>query len=73
VFDNGQPYSFKWFKELEKKYKGAKVPEQRYADYLREVEEQKDLRTLRNKYLHWSADRYATGMDPRSDRKRVTH
>lgn len=69
VFSNGKPYDFKWFTEIDKKYKNnPKDP-----DYLKEVDEQKDLRTLRNKYLHWSADRYATGMDPRRNRRRVIH
>jgi Uncharacterized alpha/beta hydrolase domain (DUF2235) len=73
VFDDGKAYTFKSYKEIHEKYKGAKVPEQRLVDYDRELKEQEDLRTLRNKYLHWSADRYAIGMDPRSDRKRVTY
>ena len=33
-------------------------------------EEQYVLRVLRNKYLHWSANRDWFGMDPTSDRKR---
>ena len=33
-------------------------------------EEQKILRILRNKYLHWSANRDWFGMQPTSDRKR---
>ncbi|MGM5631963.1 DUF2235 domain-containing protein [Apibacter raozihei] len=33
-------------------------------------QEQKDLRILRNKYLHWSADRDWFGMDPAKNRKR---
>lgn len=69
VFGNGAPYDFKWFTDIDKKYKGN----EKNPNYLKEVDEQKDLRTLRNKYLHWSADRYAIGMDPRSDRKRVIH
>jgi hypothetical protein len=69
VFENGNSYDFKWFTDIDKKYQD----DQKNPGYLREVDEQKDLRALRNKYLHWSADRYATGMDPRSDRKRVAH
>lgn len=69
VFGDGKPYDFKWFEDIDKKYKN----DQKNPGYLKEVDEQKDLRALRNKYLHWSADRYATGMDPRSDRKRVAH
>ncbi|HEX8268461.1 MAG TPA: DUF2235 domain-containing protein [Flavobacterium sp.] len=38
-----------------------------------ELPEQKDLRDLRNKYLHWSSTREGLGMDPNSDRKRVTY
>ena len=37
------------------------------------VDDQKMLRTLRNKYLHWSATRVWLGMEPREDRKRVEH
>ncbi|ASE62318.1 DUF2235 domain-containing protein [Chryseobacterium indologenes] len=69
VFKNGKPYDFKWVADLDKKYNHNKT----HPDYIRELAEQKDLRDLRNKYLHWSADRYAIGMDPRSDRKRVVH
>ncbi|OBW39364.1 hypothetical protein AB670_04298 [Chryseobacterium sp. MOF25P] len=39
----------------------------------KEINEQKDFRELRNKYLHWSADYDWVGMDPRSDGKRVVH
>jgi hypothetical protein len=37
------------------------------------VDEQKMLRTLRNKFLHWSASRVWFGMEPRQDRKRVEY
>ena len=69
VFKNGRPYDFKWVADLKIKYKNNTTN----PNYIRELDEQKDLRDLRNKYLHWSADRYAIGMDPRSDRKRVVH
>ncbi|WP_443943845.1 hypothetical protein ACJVDH_13045 [Pedobacter sp. AW1-32] len=73
VFDNGRPYTFKWFKDIHEKYKGSKLPEQRYADYTRELEEQNDLRKLRNEYMHWSAEYDWVGMDPTPDRVRVTY
>lgn len=69
VFGEGKPYDFKWVADLDRKYKNNKT----HPNYLKEIEEQKDLRDLRNMYLHWSADRYAIGMDPRSNRKRVVH
>ena len=73
VFGSEQPFRFKPLKQVDEKYKGAKIPEQRYADYLKELQDQKDLRKLRNEYLHWSAKREGFGMDPTSDRKRVVH
>lgn len=73
VMENGKPYSFKWFHEIHKQYKGAKIPEKRYADYQKELNEQKDLRQLRNEYLHWSADYDWVGMDPRENGQRVIH
>lgn len=73
VMGNGKPYKFRWFADINKQYEGSKVPEQRYADYQKEMKEQEDLRKLRNEYLHWSADYDWVGMDPRSDGKRVVH
>ncbi|MBE4947778.1 DUF2235 domain-containing protein [Chryseobacterium culicis] len=73
VMGNGKPYTFRWTQSIHDQYKGSKVPEQRYADYQRELAEQTDLRELRNKYLHWSADYDWVGMDPREDGKRVVH
>lgn len=35
--------------------------------------EREDLLELRNKFLHWSARREGIGMDPNSDRKRVSY
>lgn len=69
VFDKGKPYDFKWFNEINEKYKGKESD----PNYKEELDEQRDLRTLRGKYLHWSADRYAVGMDPRWNWKRKTH
>lgn len=70
---NGKQYVFKRYKEIETAYGGASIPQQKYADYQREMKEQDDLRILRNKYLHWSARREGIGMDPTSDRVRVLH
>lgn len=69
VMGNGNPYTFKWFSDITNKYKGVETSQ----NYHNEINEQKDLRELRNKYLHWSAKREGIGLDPRSDRKRVTH
>jgi len=38
-----------------------------------EVEEQNDLKRLRNEFLHWSARREGIGMDPNNNRERVTY
>lgn len=70
---NVSPYAFKSFKDIHSKYKGAKLPEQRFADYQRELDEQNDLRKLRNEYLHWSAEFDGVGMDPTPNRVRVTY
>ncbi|MCS3870947.1 hypothetical protein J3D55_003863 [Chryseobacterium ginsenosidimutans] len=73
AMENGKQYTFKRYKDVENAYGGASIPEQKYADYQREMKEQDDLRILRNKYLHWSARREGIGMDPTSDRVRVLH
>ncbi|NTE05427.1 DUF2235 domain-containing protein [Agrobacterium tumefaciens] len=73
VHKNVNPYVFKSFKDIHQKYKGSKVPEQRFADYQRELSEQDDLRKLRNGYLHWSAEFDSIGMDPTPDRVRVKY
>ncbi|MFC3158881.1 hypothetical protein ACFOEQ_10445 [Chryseobacterium arachidis] len=73
VTGNGKPYAFRWYHEIHNQYKDAKIPEQKYADYQKELKEQEDLRKLRNEYLHWSADYDWVGMDPRKDGKRVVH
>ncbi|MFP3832811.1 T6SS phospholipase effector Tle1-like catalytic domain-containing protein [Chryseobacterium sp. SIMBA_028] len=73
VMGDGRPYVFKTTDDLKKTYGGATIPQQRYADYQKEVQEQKDLGELRKKYLHWSARREGIGMDPRPNRVRVIH
>lgn len=73
VFNNGDAYTFKWFKEVHSKYKGVKTNEPRYAEYQRELQEQKDLRALRHGYLHWSANYKGVGMDPTPNRVRVPY
>jgi len=70
VFDDGKPYDFKWYGDIHTKYKGVKAGDDRYNAYQQEIQEQKDLRELRNKYLHWSADNGSIGMEPTKDRKR---
>lgn len=37
------------------------------------TQEQKDLKKLRNEYLHWSSRREGIGMDPTSDRNRLEY
>jgi hypothetical protein len=67
VMGDGSYYKFKWFKDIHEKYENDKSS----PNYQKELNEQKDLRTLRNEYLHWSARREGIGMDPTSDRKRL--
>lgn len=73
IMGNGKPYKFRTIESINKQYKGAKIPEQRFIDYNNEIREQKDLKVLRNKYLHWSANYDSAGYDPRRDGKRVIH
>lgn len=54
VFEGGRPYIFK-------KLMNAQGDE---------LQEQIDLRKLRNKYLHWSSDKDGLGMDPDKNRER---
>lgn len=72
VLGNGKPYTFKWYGEIHEKYKGVKSGDRNFDAYQQELQEQKDLRKLRNKYLHWSADYGALGMEPAKNRKRKT-
>lgn len=72
VFENGQPYTFMWYGNIHEKYKGVKDGDKNFEAYQQELQEQQDLRTLRNKYLHWSADKGSIGMEPTKDRKRKT-
>ncbi|MFH6934751.1 T6SS phospholipase effector Tle1-like catalytic domain-containing protein [Flavobacterium sp. FlaQc-30] len=72
VFENAQPYTFKWYGNIHEKYKGVKNGDSRFEAYQQELQEQEDLRTLRNKYLHWSADSDSIGMEPTKDWKRKT-
>lgn len=69
VMGDGSSYKFKWFKDIHEKYENNKSS----PNYQKELNEQKDLRTLRNEYLHWSARREGIGMDPTSDRKRMVY
>jgi len=72
VFENAQSYTFKWYGNIHEKYKGVKNGDSRFEAYQQELQEQEDLRTLRNQYLHWSADNGSIGMEPTKDRKRKT-
>lgn len=76
VMGNGQQYTLKSLASIEGKYIGAKIPDQRYADYLKEKKERDNLLRLRNEYLHWSATKVNSygviqPMAPNSDGKRV--
>lgn len=70
VLHNGKPYKFAWYSAIHEKYKGVKEGDKLLAAYKQEIQEQKDLRILRNEYLHWSADNDSIGMEPTKDRKR---
>jgi len=72
VFGDANPYDFKWYGEIHAKYKGIKDGNILFETYKQEIQEQKDLRELRNKYLHWSADNGSLGMEPTKNRKRKT-
>jgi hypothetical protein len=72
VFDNAKPYTFKWYGKIHEKYQGVQPGDKRYKAYQQEITEQKDLRELRNKYLHWSADNGSLGMEHAKGRKRKT-
>ncbi|MCD0474291.1 DUF2235 domain-containing protein [Flavobacterium sp. EDS] len=70
VLGDGEPYTFKWFGAIHEKYKGVKAGDKQFVAYQQELQEQKDLRKLRNEYLHWSADNGSLGMKPAKDRIR---
>ena len=70
VLGDGTPYEFKWFGDIHQKYKGVSEGNVHYNEYQQELQEQKDLRKLRNEYLHWSADNGSIGMEPTKDRER---
>jgi hypothetical protein len=72
IFGDAKPYTLKWYGKIHEKYKGVKAGDKLYEVYQQELIEQKDLRKLRNKYLHWSADNGSLGMEPTKDRKRKT-
>lgn len=73
IFEDAKPYDFKWYGDIHKKYEGVKEGHVRYSAYKEEIQEQKDLRDLRNHYLHWSANKEGIGMDPTPDRIRKTY
>lgn len=72
VFGDAKPYTFKWYGAIHEKYKGVKAGDKLYDAYQQELQEQNDLRKLRNQYLHWSADNDSLGMESTKDRKRKT-
>jgi hypothetical protein len=70
VLGDGMPYKFIWFGEIHEKYKGVIESDKQFKVYQQELQGQKDLRKLRNEYLHWSADNGSIGMEPTKDGKR---
>lgn len=70
--DYNKPYVFNPFieddyKNLDKQYAGSKIPEKRLAEYCQkklDLQEQLDLKRLRNEFLHWSSNFDWVGMDP---------
>ncbi|MEP6804881.1 MAG: hypothetical protein ABI892_10205, partial [Flavobacterium sp.] len=68
----GEPYKLQWFGDIHEKYRGVTEGHKYYNKYQQELQEQKDLRKLRNQYLHWSADNGSIGMESTKDRKRKT-
>jgi hypothetical protein len=72
VFGDAKSYTFKWYGKIHEKYQGVQPGDKRYKAYQQEIAEQKDLRELRNKYLHWSADNGSLGMEHAKGRKRKT-
>jgi hypothetical protein len=72
VFGDAKPYTFKWYGAIHEKYKGVKAGDKLHDAYQQELQEQNDLRKLRNQYLHWSADNDSLGMESTKDRKRKT-
>ncbi|WP_299253308.1 PAAR-like protein [uncultured Cytophaga sp.] len=76
VFKDGPAIELKNLYVLSQHYKDAKIPDQRYADYLKEVKEQHELLQLRNEYFHWSANYKGLGMEPNmpnNERIRVSY
>ncbi|WP_281234440.1 T6SS phospholipase effector Tle1-like catalytic domain-containing protein [Flavobacterium gelatinilyticum] len=70
VLGDGKPYKFEWYGKIHEKHKGVKKGDKSFEIYQQELQEQNDLRKLRNEYLHWSADNGSIGMEPTKDRKR---
>ena len=70
VLGNAKPYAFKWYGDIHQKYKGVMAGDKLHKAYEKELQEQRDLRKLRNEYLHWSADNDSIGMEPAKNRKR---
>jgi hypothetical protein len=59
-----KPIVFKQYWEIDQEFQGSQIPEQRFADYEKAKQEQVDLRILRNRYCHWSANYKGFGMEP---------
>ena len=68
--DNSKPLVFDWYADVHARYKNAGTPQQN-ADYHNELADQANLRLLRNKYLHWSANLDSMGMDPNTENGKI--
>ena len=75
AFNGGSALEFKYYKQLQDDLKSGKITGR---DYNQQLVEQKNIRELRNKFLHWSADYDGLG-DPfkpnfeNNKRKRITY
>jgi len=56
VFDGAPPLTFKYYKEIFDTYNSSLNDSKMPPDCQREIQEQNDLRELRNKFLHWNSN-----------------
>jgi Uncharacterized alpha/beta hydrolase domain (DUF2235) len=68
--DNTKPLVFDWFTNVHARHKNVSTPQQKKA-LQDELADQANLRVLRNKYLHWSADLDQIGMGPNIENRKI--
>lgn len=68
--DNSKPLVLDWFSNIHARYKNASTPQQK-SEYQQELADQANLRVLRNKYLHWSANLDSMGMGPNTENGKI--